>query len=362
MKKLRIAQVVSLQESVPPKGKNGLESMVYYLTEELVKRGHDVTLFATTDSKTSAKLVDVLPFPYTKKRLFGWSATDYSLFSIAKAAEMANQFDIIHSHLGSPAYYFANLIKTPMIETIHSEVTTNIRNDIKKDTHKRYRLDFRKRSEKVYRVFISNAQWQNARNKKNSTVIHNGICLDEFQFQEKPKDHFAFLGYINPEKGAHIAVQIAKKLKIKLKIAGSYMGCEDYFEKKIKPYLEKGKIDYMGVVNSFQRNKFLGFAKAILAPICWEEPFGLVMIESMACGTPVIAFKRGSIPEIVENGKTGFIVENEKEMIEAIKNIDKINRDECRKHAEGHFIVERMVDEYERVYNKIIKEKTLSPR
>lgn len=356
MKRLKIAQVVSLQESVPPRGKNGLEYVVHYLTEELVRRGHKVTLFATKDSKTSAKLVDVLPYPAAKKRIFNLGAGEYSLLAMAKAAEKTDEFDIIHSHIGSVAFYFADLIKTPIVETIHSPVykisgkclpEINIQNKYLKDMAGRYN--------KSYHVFVSENQKSGAFFKNNNIVIHNGIDFGKFKFKKEAQDYFAYLGYITPEKGAHLAVRSARRAKVKLKLAGSYKHCEEYFKKEIKPYLKKGKIEYVGVVNPAQRNKLLGGAKAILVPVQWEEPFGLVMVEAMACGTPVIGFNRAAVPEIVRNNETGFVVEDYKEMAKAAKKISGINRAVCRAHIEKNFSAEKMVDEYEEVYKKAIE-------
>lgn len=355
MRKLKIAQVVSLQESVPPNGKNGLEYVVHYLTEELVKRGHKVTLFATKDSKTSAKLVDVLPYPAAKKRIFDWNGADYSLMAMAKAAEMANEFDIIHSHIGSVAFYFTDLIKTPIIETIHSPIYKIPRKYLpKKNIQNKYLKDKIRRYNKSYHIFVSKNQKSGAFFKNNNVVIHNGIDFGKFKFEESPQDYFAYLGYITPEKGAHLAVKAARRARVKLKLAGSCKHCEQYFEEEIKPYLKKGQIEYVGVANPAQRNKLLGGARAILVPVEWEEPFGLVMIEAMACGTPVIGFNRAAVPEIVRDGKTGFIAEDYKEMARAIKKIGKISRKDCRAHVEKNFSVEKMADEYEKAYEKAI--------
>ena len=355
MKKLKIAQVVSLQESVPPKGKNGLEYVVHYLTEELIKRGHEVTLFATKNSKTSAKLVDVLPYPAAKRRIFDWNATDYSLAAMTKAVEMADEFDIIHSHIGSVAFYFAGLIKTPIIETIHSPVYKVPKKCLlKKNIQNKYLKDKIRRHNKSYHIFVSKNQKSNAFFKNNNVVIHNGIDFGKFKFEKEAQDYFVYLGYITPEKGAHLAVRAARRARVKLKLAGSYKYCEEYFKEEIKPHLKKGKIEYVGVVNSARRNKLLGGAKAILVPVDWEEPFGLVMIEAMACGTPVIGFNRAAVSEIVKDGKTGFIVEDYKEMARAIKKIDEIKREDCRAHIEKNFSVEKMADEYEKAYERAI--------
>ena len=353
---MRIAQVVSLQESVPPKGKNGLEFVVHYLTEELIKRGHQVTLFATKDSKTSARLIDILPFPAAKKRLFGWGGMDYSLAAMTKAAEMANEFDVIHTHIGSSAFYFADLIKTPIIETVHSPIHKLPRKYIpKKKLFNRYSKDTIRRYKKIRHIFVSKNQMNSSFLKMNSGVIHNGIALGDFNFKKKADDYFVYLGYITQNKGAHIAAQAARWAKVNLKLAGSCKGCEGYFKEKVKPYLKKGKIEYVGVASPAKRNKLLGGAKAILVPVQWEEPFGLVMIEAMACGAPVIGFNKAAVPEIVIDGKTGFVVEDMRRMVSAIKKIDQIDRADCRKHIERNFSVEKMVDKYEEAYESSLK-------
>jgi glycosyltransferase involved in cell wall biosynthesis len=211
------------------------------------------------------------------------------------------------------------------------------------------------RYNKSYHTFVSKNQKSNAFLKGNNVVIHNGIDFGAFKFEKEAQDYFVYLGYITPEKGAHLAVRAARRARVKLKLAGSYKHCEEYFKEEIKPYLKKGKIEYIGVANPAQRNKLLGGSKAILVPVQWEEPFGLVMIEAMACGTPVIGFNRAAVPEIVKNNKTGFIVEDYKEMAKAIRKINEIKRAECRAYVEKHFSVEKMVDEYEKVYEKAIE-------
>ncbi|MFA6096277.1 MAG: glycosyltransferase family 4 protein [Candidatus Paceibacterota bacterium] len=358
MKKLRIAQVVSLQESVPPRGKNGLEFMVHYLTEELVKRGHEVTLFATKDSKTSARLVPVVSYPASRKYIYGWNSTNYSIAGMVKACEMKEEFDIIHSHIGNTAYYFADLADVPMVETIHSPMPGCKKTKKKRAAVDVYWQDAARRFDKVHHVFVSHSQKNNSKLKKNASVVHNGIDLERFSFKNDPRDYFIYLGYITEDKGAHLAARAARKANVKLKLAGSCSGCKDYFKEKVKPCLKKGKIEYVGAVNPQERNRLLGGAKGILVPLQWEEPFGLVMIEAMACGTPVIGLDRAAVPEIVKNGKTGFVVKDEKGMAQAIKNIEKISRAECRRHVEKYFTVQKMADEYEKVYEKVINNFT----
>lgn len=355
---MRIAQLVSLQESVPPKGKNGLEYMVHYLTEELVRRGHEVTLFATGDSETRARLVEVLPYSMSHGNLFGLSSTHYSLSCMAKAAEMSEEFDIIHSHLGSAAYYFANLIKTPIIETVHSTHHDFSCQEKEKPVQK-YLRDRNQRLRGVHRVFVSRSQKKDFAPRGNSSVVHNGIGFENFTFEPEGGDYFVYLGYVTREKGAHLAAEAALRSGAKLKIAGNYYGCEEYFKKEIKPRLRKGRIEYVGVLGPEARNHFLGHARGLLFPIDWEEPFGMVMIEAMACGTPVIGFDRAAVSEVVKDGKTGFVVDGVEGMCEAIKKVDVIKRADCRHLVEKNFSVEKMAGEYEKIYAKIIERNNL---
>ena len=353
---MRIAQLVSLQESVPPRGKNGLEYMVHYLTEELVRRGHEVTLFATSDSVTSARLVEILPYPMSRGLLFDLTPTHYSLMVMAKAAEMSQEFDIIHSHIGAAASYFVNLLDTPIVETVHSASSQPF--SYKEESFlKKYCADRRQRSSLIHHVYVSRSQKNSFDPKDNFSVVHNGINFEDFMFRPESGDYFAYLGYITENKGAHLAVQAAIKAGVKLKLGGSYYGCEKYFNEKIKPYLKKGQIEYVGVLDPQGRNEFLGRAKGLLFPIGWEEPFGMVMIEAMACGTPVIGLNRAAVPEVVKDAKTGFVADNLKQMQSAIKKIDSVRREDCRRHVEKSFSVEKMADNYERVYEKIFEKR-----
>lgn len=350
---MRIAQLVSLQESVPPKGKNGLEYVVHYLTEELVRRGHEVTLFATGDSVTSARLVDVMPYPLSRGALFGFNATHYTLMVTARAAEMAEEFDIIHSHLGAGAYYFANLFPVPVVETIHSAHTC-LEDAGKIRSLRPYLCQCRRRERKIHRVFVSRNQKRCFSSRPNTSVVHNGIGLEDFTFNSGKSDYFAYLGYMTPEKGPHLAIEAARRAKVKLRLAGNYFGCEEYFDKKIRPYLRKGQIEYMGVLGPKERDAFLGNARALLFPIQWEEPFGMVMIEALACGTPVIGFDRAAVREIVKDGATGFVVKDAAGMAKAIRDLPAIDPATCRRHTEKNFSAVRMTDKYEKLYAKLI--------
>jgi len=205
-------------------------------------------------------------------------------------------------------------------------------------------------------VSISNSQRKGMPNLNYAGTVYNGLEIEKFEFKKKQGDYLAFLGRYSHEKGADLAVTVAAESREKLKMAGTVWG-GGFYDEKIKPYLKKNKREDLGFLNGKKVSDFLGNAKALLFPIRWEEPFGLVMIEAMACGTPVIAFNKGSAPEIVKHEKTGFIVENEREMIKAIKKIDKIDRADCRKYVEENFTIDKMVEGYERIYEEIINQK-----
>ena len=359
---MRIAQVAPLWFSLPPKKFGGTELVAYNLSEELVKRGHQVTVFASGDSNVSGKLISAWPKQLIKEKINGkvvpWNNAHFPLLNLYEVFSRADEFDIIHIHENSSilSAFFVNFTKTPVVSTLHNPFP--IPND--KDQW----ATFNKFKKHNY-VSISNAHKKSTRLKLNFVgTIYNGIDLEKYKYQDKTKeDYLVWLGRFYPNKGVIEAIKVAKKIGKKIILAGmiaqnsplSY----NYFEQKIKPQLEKGKVEYIGEVNLSQKNKILKNAFAFLNPIQWEEPFGLVMIEAMACGTPVIAFNRGSVPEIIKDGKTGFIVNNGKEMIGAVKKINKIKRQDCRNHIEKIFSVEKMTTEYEKIYKKLIKRKKL---
>lgn len=350
MKKLKIAQLAPLWESVPPKKYGGIEIMIEKITNELVRRGHDVTLFATGNSKTNAKLKSVFSRSLFEEEV-DWFHRSQNLIHAANAFSSAGEFDVIHSHMTDNALYFSELSKIPMLTTLH-----NVLPGPKQKMNDDY-ITFKYYADKTNFVSISFDQRIHTDIALNYIdTVYNGIDIGNFTFSAKPKDYLAWLGRIHYGKGMWDAFHAAKATKSMLVAAGN-ITCESdekYFE-SVKPMINGKDRKYIGEVGPREKNKLLGGAKALLFPIQWEEPFGLVMAEAMACGTPVIAYKRGSVPEIVKHGVTGYVVKDEKELIEAIKNIGKIDRVECRKHVEKHFTIERMVDAYERVYEKIIK-------
>ena len=342
-KKLKIAQIAPLWFPIPPKKYGGTERIISYLTEELIKRGHEVTLFASGDSKTKAKLVSVV-----KKGLISqgipWHDYTWTGLNTGIAFKMADKFDIIHSHWGFFSAFFQDFTKTPVLHTFHNIPRLN--------DHRWKILKYYKKDLNV--VFISHSEKRNSPIKfKKSWVVYNGINLSQFKFNPKGGDHFIWVGRVDPCKGIENVIKVAEKTGIKLLLAGQIQEMrKDYFEKTIKPHLSK-KIKYIGELTTEELSNFYGSAKACLYPIEWEEPFGLIMAESMACGTPVIVFDRGSAREVVEDGKTGFVVKNIDEMIEAMKKIDKIDRFACRQRVEKYFTYQRMVDDYEKIYYQI---------
>jgi len=347
MKKLKIAQIAPLWFSIPPKKYGGIERIVHFLTEELVKRGHQVTLFASGDSKTKGKLISVV-----KKGLISqgipWFDYTWNNFSAARALEMASEFDILHCHWGISTIFYQKFIKTPILYTFHN---------IPRENDHRWKI-FEYYKNEILAVFVSKSEMRNCPVKfKKNWVVYNGIDLNQFKFNPEPNNHFVWIGRISPEKGIENVIKVAKRLKLKLLLAAQLQPMmKDYFEKEIRPNLNS-RIHYVGELSQNQLSKFYGSAKALFYPIEWEEPFGLVMAEAMACGTPVIVFDRGSAREIVKDGKTGFVVKNITGIVKSIKKIDKISRQACRQRVEKYFTYQRMVSDYEKVYYEILKSK-----
>ena len=345
-KKLKICQVAPLWFSIPPEKYGGIEWIVYHLCEGLTKKGHKVTLFASGDSKVPCKLVPVYPCSLVADGI-SWYDQTYNLLNLTTAFKRASEFDIIHTHIDLWEVYFPQLVKTPCLHTIHNPLYSSA----KKDS----RLFIFEHFKNNNFVAISNSQRKFSRVKLSfAATIYNGIGIEEFKFNPKPKDHFVWCARIDKYKGIENAIEIAERADIKLILAGRLDPTQkEYFEKNIKPHLGR-QIKYIGEYPTEEKSNFFGQAKALLYPIEWHEPFGLNMAESMACGTPVIAFDRGSAREVIKDGKTGFVVKDIKEAVEAVKNIDKIKREDCRKWVEKKFTAEKMVSDYEKLYYKLL--------
>ncbi len=361
---MKIAQVAPIWTALPPKKYGGTERIAYHLTEGLVRRGHKVTLFASADSKTSAKLIPGWKKCVIREKLRGhpvrWGNCVFPLLNMSQAFEMAKEFDIIHVHENNTCLsnFFIRLVKTPVVITVHDDFPSPKDKD-------RWAV-FTKYRKNNY-IAISNSHRHLAKKLKLNFVatVYNGIDIDSFTFREKKGKYLAWLGRSAPNKGAKEAIIAAKKAGEELVLAGrvdvnSHVALE-YFNKHIKPNLGS-KIRYIGEVNHSQKVKLLTNAKALLNPIKWEEPFGLVTIEANACGAPTIIFDRGSARETVKDGKSGFIVKDVGGMVKAIKKIDQIDRRECRKWVEDNFTTEKMVDNYEKVYRDIISKNKIKTK
>lgn len=342
---LRVAQVAPLYESVPPRLYGGTERIVSFLTEALVDAGHDVTLFASGDSVTGARLVaPVEKALRLNKETVDEIAPHFTMVQMVQE-EMAS-FDIVHYHVDYLHYPASRHAATPHVTTLHG------------------RLDIPELQAlyKAYRdmpvVSISNAQraplsWINWQ----GTVYH-GLPEKLFKPTYRNGEYLVFLGRVSPEKGVDQAIAIATECGIPLKIAAKIdKGDREYYDQHIRELLDHPLVEFVGEITEEQKNEFLGNAMALLFPINWSEPFGLVMIESLACGTPVVAYSRGSVPEILSNGACGFIVRNKEEAIAAVRKISSVSRQECRSYFETRFTSARMADDYLRVYQNIINHR-----
>lgn len=334
---MKIAVLSPIAWRTPPRHYGPWESVASNITEELVNRGHDVTLYATGDSLTNAKLKAVCPRGYEEDSDIipkVWEA-----LHISNLFEEADQYDIIHNHFDFLPLTYSGLTTTPLLTTIHGFSSPGIL------------PVYRKYDEKTYYVSISDAD--RSPDLHYTATVHHGINIAEFGFQPEPDDYLLYFGRIHPDKGVHKAIQIAQACGIRLIIAGIIQD-QDYHEKYVKPELSSDDIEYIGSVGPEKRNPLLGNAVAMLHPIFFEEPFGLSVVESMACGTPVIAFNKGSMPELIQHGKNGFLVNDVHEAVEAVENIDQIDRSYCRNYVEQNFTIGHMVDKYENVYRKVL--------
>jgi glycosyltransferase involved in cell wall biosynthesis len=347
---VRIAQVAPLYESVPPRAYGGTERVVSYLTEALVEMGHDVTLFASADSVTAATLVPVVKSglrldPHKPDGLI-WHTIMMDM--VLKAAPA---FDIIHFHIDVFQLALAGQCETPCLSTPHGRLDLP---DLK---------SLFRRFGTHPMVSISNSQrtpvpWANWR-----ATVHHGLPLGLYSLHPEPQDYFAFVGRISPEKRADRAIEIAKACGTPLRIAAKVDTTDRaYFESKIEPLLDDPLVTFVGEIGQQVKNDFIGNAKALLMPIDWPEPFGLVMIEALACGTPVIAYGQGSVPEIIDDGVTGFVVENQEQAIAAAKDIARIDRRRCRQVFEQRFAARVMARQYLDVYRQLVNARVPNAR
>ncbi len=339
---MKIAQVAPLYESVPPKTYGGTERVVHYLTEALVAQGHQVTLFASADSQTSAELHAVVP----EALRLGRERRDplaWHMLEIADVARLAGKFDVVHFHLDYLHFPLWRHLQTPQLTTLHGRL----------DLPDLAPLFTEFRDMAV--ASISDHQREPLPTARWLGTVYNGLPSDLYDFQPQPGDYLAFLGRMSPEKGPETAIEIALRVGMPLRMAAKVDPVDrEYFEARIRPWLEHPLIEFIGEVDEAGKNALLGGARALLFPIAWPEPFGLVMTEAMACGTPVIAFRQGSVPEVMAEGVTGFIVEDLDAAVAAVGRLDRIDRGDCRRHFEQHFSAERMAQGYVDLYHSLI--------
>ncbi|HWA73210.1 MAG TPA: glycosyltransferase family 4 protein [Polyangiaceae bacterium] len=345
---MRIAQIAPLYESVPPLAYGGTERVVHYLTEELVAMGHDVTLFASGDSQTAAKLV-----PGCARALrLDPSCQDplaHHMVMLGQLAKLREHFDVFHFHIDYLHFTLSRALALPQLTTLHGRLDLP-------DLPAVYR-EF----EDLPVVSISDAQrlplpdagWI-------GTVLH-GLPRDDLGFTANPEDYFAFVGRISPEKRVDRAIAIATRLGVKLKIAAKVDRADQaYHEREIAPLLDNPLVEFIGEIGQRDKASFFGNARALLFPIDWPEPFGLVMIEAMACGTPVVAFRNGSVPEVIDDGVTGFIVSDMEQAIDAAARVDTLNRARIREVFEQRFTARRMAEDYLELYRRIAKPRVIA--
>jgi glycosyltransferase involved in cell wall biosynthesis len=340
---MRIAQVAPLIESVPPKHYGGTERIVSYLTEELVRAGHDVTLFGSGDSVTSARLIAPTRRSLRKnERCKDPIAREVIL--IDHVVEHAREFDLIHFHTGYLHFAVSRHLPVPHVTTLHGRL----------DMLDLVRVFDRFRDVPV--ISISDSQREPVPWANWEATIYHGLPNDLFRFYPDRGDYLAFLGRISPEKGADRAIEIAKRVDMPLKIAAKVDRADRrYFKRVVEPLLNDPHVEWVGEISDQQKNEFLGNAYALLFPIDWPEPFGLVMIEAMACGTPVIAYESGSVSEVMEDGITGFVVNELDEAAEAIGRVADLRRERCREVFENRFTATRMAHDYMEVYEQMVR-------
>ena len=350
---MRIAQVALPFESIPPARYGGTERVVSLLTEALVRRGHEVTLFATGDSRTSARLIPTVETALWREPRLD-DPVGFCAATVAAAYRRAarGDFDLIHSHLGSIAFPCAALVSTPTVTTLHGRL----------DLSGLPRIYARFPDMPV--VSISNAQRGPLPEACWVGTVYNAVDTDRLRFSPGGGEYLAFLGRISPEKGLDRAIRIARRAGLPLKIAArmplenradpNVLADWNYYRRVIEPLLDEPGVEYVGEIGDEDKSGFLGNALALLFPIDWPEPFGLVMAEALACGTPVVARRRGSVPEVVEDGLTGLVGETDDELAELCGRVDRISRAACREAAVRRFSPSVMAQGYERIYERLL--------
>ncbi len=346
---MRIAQIVPLHIAVPPAGYGGTERVVYNLTEALVSRGHEVTLFATGDSQTSAKLV-----PMAEKGIFFDPSVEWAALHMAELEHVysrAHQFDVIHSHLDYLTLPYIARTSTPTVLTLHGRID-----------QPEFKQVFRAHPGVNY-ISISDSQRTSLPDLNWVATVYHGIDVASFPYSPRRGKYLLFVGRMSPEKRCDMAIAVAKRAGVPLKIAAKIDHKErPYFESVIEPLLKDPLIEFVGEKNEDEKRELMRDAMALLLPIDWPEPFGMVFIEALACGTPVLTRSCGSVPELLQDGLTGYIAQDEDGLAAAVGRLDRISRLACRHWAEQRFDRQRMAAGYERVYERVIQRQQPSAR
>jgi glycosyltransferase involved in cell wall biosynthesis len=342
---MKIAQITSVYLSVPPATYGGTERIVYHLCQRLTRRGHQVELFASGDSRVDCALHAVLPIAsqndpgstfYLEKEFE--ARNTYNLY------RQACRFDVIHAHWTTLAPYFSVFTSTPTLVTYAY---------MEKHIHEYYRRHF----PLCYPVCVSRAQTK-LLGDESIPVVYNGVDLDEIRFNGTPDDFFIIVGRMTPGKGIADAIRIAKKAKTKLLIIGHVTShlpwSEEYFVKEVKPHIDGDQIRHIERLAYREVVQLMGKAKGFLFPLQWDEPFGMVVVEAMAAGTPVLSYRRGSMPELIKNGETGYLLDSEDEMVAMMHRTGTLDRARCRSWVEERFSVQQMIENYERLYGLIV--------
>lgn len=335
---MKIALLSPIAWRTPPRHYGPWERVVSLLGEGLVERGADVTLFATGDSLTNGKLEYICPAPYEEDHSL--EPKVWECLHIAYLFERAGQFDIIHNNYDFLPLSYSRLVDTPLVTTIHGFSSSRIL-----PVYKEY-------SDRSFYVSISDAD--RSPELDYAATVYHGIDMESFDLVPETGDYLLFFGRIHHDKGAYEAIQIARQANMKLVMAGIIQD-EAYYKEKVAPWVDGEQITYIGSVGPERRNEVLGGAYALLHPINFAEPFGLSVVESQACGTPVIAFNKGSMPEVIKDGETGYLVENIGEAVEAIPDVPALDRRSCRRWVEERFSQRRMVEDYLKVYVEVVK-------
>ncbi len=348
---MKILQIAPLWESVPPPAYGGTEAVVSVLTEELVRRGHQVTLCASGDSRTQAELLSIYPSSLRTARDLQ-DPWPYAWLHSALSLREANEFDIIHNHAGELTMAMAHLVPdVPMLTTMHCLVTPDT-----KFIWDRY---------PGYYNTISMSQRRNMPPLASGHfvgVVYNAINVPSFPYEERKEDYLLFLSRISVDKMPHLAVEVARRTGKRLIIAGKVDRVdEEYFQSVLAPLIDGKQVQFVGEADARLKRELYAKAYCLVLPLSWEEPFGLVLIEAMACGTPVVAFGRGSVPELVLDGDTGYIVRDVDEMVDAVRRVDRIDPRRCRQHVAENFDAPLMAERYLQAYQRIIVRERAYP-